>query len=281
MLQQVTPHVYWMPPDVPDRPSLCAVVGESYTVMLDAGASAAHARLFLDALGSVGVSAPRCILLSHWHWDHVFGAAEVGVALIAHVETAQHLATLATYDWNDSALDARVASGEEIAFCAENIKLELPTPRTVIIKRADITFKDTFTLDLGGTTCRTQHVGGDHSSDSCLMHIMPDNVLFLSDCLYDAIYSPTRHYTAEKLLPLIDTLKAIDPAYAVEGHTPTLMDRAAFHALLDRMQDAAQWVQENEGDEAQLLALASAEFGAPLDEDTSALIAALIAGKHQ
>lgn len=281
MLHQISPHVYWMPPDVPDRPSLCAVVGADYTVMFDAGASAAHARLFLDALANVDVSAPRYVILTHWHWDHVFGAAEVGATVIAHSETARQLSTLASYDWSDAALDARVASGEEIAFCADNIKLELPAPRTVTIKTADITFDDTYTLDLGSVMCHVQHVGGDHSADSCVIHISPDNVLFAGDCLYDAIYAPTRHYTAEKLLPLIDMLIAIDPAYVVEGHSSDVMDRAAFHTMLDVMNRAAKLIQENDGDEAHLLALASAEFGTPLDEDTISLITALIAGKHK
>jgi glyoxylase-like metal-dependent hydrolase (beta-lactamase superfamily II) len=281
MLHQISPHVYWMPPDVPDRPSLCAVVGADYTVMLDAGASAAHARLFLDALANVGVSAPSYAILTHWHWDHVFGAAEVGATVIAHNETARQLATLASYDWSDSALDARVASGEEVAFCADNIKLELPAPRTVTIKTADITFDDTYMLDLGGVTCRVQYVGGDHSPDSCVIYVAPDNVLFAGDCLYDAIYAPTRHYSAEKLLPLIDSLVAIDPTYIVEGHSSKVLDRAAFNTMLDTMQRAAKFVQENDGDESALLALASMELGAPLDEDTNSLITALIAGKYK
>ena len=46
-LQKISGHVYWMPPAKPNRPSLGAVVGEDRVVMLDAGASIAHAREFL------------------------------------------------------------------------------------------------------------------------------------------------------------------------------------------------------------------------------------------
>jgi len=45
ILKQLTPHVWWLPPTTPDRPSLCAVVGTRGTLMLDSGASDAHARL--------------------------------------------------------------------------------------------------------------------------------------------------------------------------------------------------------------------------------------------
>jgi hypothetical protein len=49
-LRKISEHVYWLPPAPPDRPSLCAVVGSRWTLMLDAGSSAAHAGSFLDGL---------------------------------------------------------------------------------------------------------------------------------------------------------------------------------------------------------------------------------------
>ena len=51
-LTQISEHVYWMPPDEPDRPSLCAVIGTNSTLMLDAGSSDAHAKQFLEQLGA-------------------------------------------------------------------------------------------------------------------------------------------------------------------------------------------------------------------------------------
>jgi glyoxylase-like metal-dependent hydrolase (beta-lactamase superfamily II) len=278
-LRQISPHVYWMPPDVPDRPSLCAVVGGDCTVMLDGGASAVHARQFLNALADVGVPAPRYTVLTHWHWDHVFGAAEIGAPVIAHNNTAQELARLAGYDWDDAALDTRVASGTEIAFCADNIKLELPAPRTITIKLPEIIFDKSLQLDLGGVICHIQHVGGDHAADSCIMHITSDNVLFLGDCLYDAIYAPVRHYTVAKLLPLLNTLSGYEVAHAVEGHNPERMDRVAFSAFLDKMRLAATLVHTHGADEARLLSAATAHLGAPPDDDMRELFTLLIAGK--
>jgi glyoxylase-like metal-dependent hydrolase (beta-lactamase superfamily II) len=95
---KITEHIYWLPPGKPDRPSLCAVVGEQQTVLLDAGASSAHTGLFLKGLKSEKVSRPSLAVLTHWHWDHVFGAAEFGVPLIAQTETRERLVMLAGYD---------------------------------------------------------------------------------------------------------------------------------------------------------------------------------------
>lgn len=48
VLTKIAEHLYWMPPGAPDRPSVCGVVGDRRTVMLDAGSSSAHTRGFLD-----------------------------------------------------------------------------------------------------------------------------------------------------------------------------------------------------------------------------------------
>jgi hypothetical protein len=110
-LRRISDHVHWLPPAKPDRPSLCAVVGEHATLMLDTGASDAHARLFLDALAAEGVEPPIAVVLTHADWDHVFGAVEVGAPVIAHQRTDVALAELAATDWGDEALDARGRSG--------------------------------------------------------------------------------------------------------------------------------------------------------------------------
>lgn len=272
---RLSEHVYGMKAGPPDRPSLCAVVGAKQTVMLDAGASDAHARLFLDGLAAYGVRAPELLVLTHWHWDHVFGTAEVGVPIIAHQMTAAQLDVMADQAWDDAALDARVDSGEEIAFCTDNIKLELPEPRNVRIARADIIFNEALDLDLGDVRCLIRHVGGDHAADACVVHVPEDKLLFLGDCLYDDIYAPTRHYTQAKALPLIDKLLAFDAQTYIEGHNPEPVDHAGFIENTAKMRQAAELVNEYRGDAAAIL-LARPEAAA--DEDLAYYIGAFAAG---
>lgn len=237
-LSQITEHFYWMSPGQPDRPSLAAVVGKERTLMLDAGASAAHAHLFLDALQGAGVAAPHMVALTHWHWDHVFGAAALRAPVIASAATAARLAVLAGYDWSDAALNQRVAAGEEVAMCADDIKVELPAPRNVRIVRPAIVFDASLKLDLGDVSVVIRQVGGDHAPDSCVMYIPEDRVLFLGDCLYEPIYAPTRQYTPGNLLPLLDALTAFDADCYVEGHGETVMSRAEFDDQIGEMRRA-------------------------------------------
>lgn len=278
-LTRISDHVYWLPPDKPDRPSLCAVVGAQHTLMLDAGASAAHARLFLNALAAAGVAAPRYVALTHWHWDHIFGAAALGIPVIAGAATTQQISIQAAYTWDDAALDQRVAAGLEIAECTRNIKLELPEPREVRIVIPDIVYQDSLRLNLGGVTCHLRHAGGDHAADSCVMYVEPDRVLFLGDCLYDAIYAPVRHYTIRHLFPLLDTLRVFDAHHIIEGHTPAVMSSSEFNSLMDRLRQIGSIVQQVGADEPAALAAAQARFGQPLDEDTDDLVRALVAGR--
>ena len=284
-LQRISEHVYWLPPAKPDRPSLCAVVGEDATLMLDAGASDAHARLFLDALAAENVAPPIAVVLTHSDWDHVFGAAEVGAPVIAHRLTDARLADLAATDWSDEALDARVDAGERSPQHAANIKEEMPAPRTVRVARADTTFEEGLDLELGGVTVRVRHVGGDHAADSTVIYAEPDRLLFLGDALYESTGGEAggaaRTLTAERALPLVDAVLAFAAELYVEGHTDTVMPRAEAVELLDQIRWAGTLVGSSASlDEATVLAAAREDLGDEPSELQTDLVRAFVAGRR-
>ena len=285
-LQRISDHVYWLPPAKPDRPSLCAVVGEDATLMLDAGASDAHARLFLDALAAEGVATPIAVVLTHSDWDHVFGAVEVGAPVIAHRLTGIALAELAVTDWSDEALDARVAAGVRSPQHAANIKEEMPAPRNVRIARADSLFEDGLDLELGGATVQVRHVGGDHAADSTVMYVEQDRLLFLGDALYESTGGSARTLTAERAFPLLDAVLVFDAELYVEGHTDTVMPRAQAVKLLDEIRWAGELVSKSVADgrsldEADALAAARDHVGDEPNELQADLIRAFLEGSWE
>jgi len=229
-------HVYWCPPAPPDRPSLCAVVGDRGTAWLDAGSSAGHAREFLHGLAEGGVAAPSHVVLTHSHWDHVFGADELGAHVIAHARTAAYLAQLAALDWSDEGLDRRVAAGEASPRHAENVKAELPAPREVRVAPATIAFADGLDLDLGGVLVQVRHVGGDHADDSTVMFVEPDGLLFLGDCLCEA---PSGGYTRERLGPLVDAVRGFGAQLYVEGHNDEVFTASVLDELIAEARSTA------------------------------------------
>jgi glyoxylase-like metal-dependent hydrolase (beta-lactamase superfamily II) len=278
ILTKISEHIYWLPPGEPDRPSLCAVVGARRTLMLDAGASAAHARLFLDGLAELDIPFPQQVVLTHWHWDHVIGADSLNVPVIAQEQTAAKLVELAQRDWSDEGLAHHVALGEQTAGGAEELKKELPSPRDVRIAQASITFSERLDVALGGVTCQIHHIGGDHAADSSVIYIEPDRVLFLGDCLYDAIYTPKRHYTIKKLFPLLDKLLEFNAEHYIEGHAEQVLNKWDFEGFVEKLRFAGVLVQQFGTDEAAIFATVEAQIGQPPDEVAQYFIRALIAG---
>jgi glyoxylase-like metal-dependent hydrolase (beta-lactamase superfamily II) len=248
-ITKLSPHVYWFSPDSrTDRPSLGAVTGTGGSILLDAGNSRAHLMTCLDQLMAAELALPRSIVLTHWHWDHWFGASALRVPVIAHEETARQIKIQAGYGWSDAALDQRVAEGIEIQFCADMIKAELPDRTHLELIVPNITFDSRITLDLGDVTCEAAHVGGDHAPDSVVMFIPQDRVLFLGDCLYPAIYTPNRYYHTETLFPLLERIMAYEADYYIEGHSDAVITRTEMQAMSDELRLIGTLVNRYKGD---------------------------------
>jgi glyoxylase-like metal-dependent hydrolase (beta-lactamase superfamily II) len=280
-LYQISPHVHWLSPDsTTDRPVLGAISGERGTLLVDAGNSPAHARALLDLLAQRGVATPLFLALTHWHWDHVFGAATVDLPTFAHHETARIVRVMADLDWSDAALDQRVADGIEIAFCRDMIKVELPDRSKFIVRPPEISFGTEVEVDLGGVTCQIVHVGGDHAHDACVVFIPEDRVLFLGDCLSEDLYHGPRRYTTAALFPLLDRILTFDADLYLSGHGSEAQTRAQLEEEAALLKTIGRAVEETGPDRAAVLAKLPTLLGIPLDDDHIEIADAFIAGLH-
>jgi glyoxylase-like metal-dependent hydrolase (beta-lactamase superfamily II) len=261
---------WYTPDDRTDRPALGAIHGTDATLIVEAGASVPHLSAFLAELARRGRPPVSAIALTHWHWDHSFGAAAIDVPVIAHRETAAELAVQARYDWSDNALDDRVRNGQEIPFCAEMIKLEIPDRSALRIVIPTEIFDAQRVVDLGGVSAVITHVGGDHSSDSCVVHMPGDDVLFLGDSLYQRLHAPEPLLTASGVRALLDALSGFPVATAIEGHGDEPLDSSAYPARLDELRRAADLVDARG---------AAALEDASGDEDLQELVSFLLVGE--
>ncbi|WP_379156811.1 MBL fold metallo-hydrolase [Paenibacillus sp. sgz5001063] len=230
--QQLSQHILIMHAEhETDRPILAAITGERRTLLMDAGNSPAHAGLFRQELDKRGMRQPDLIVLTHWHWDHSFGISAWKVPVIAHEGTAEALGSLGGRNWSDDDLEELVQAGTLSEESAGHIRLEYRDNRDITVVKPDIVFTDNISLDLGGVTCDLSHVGGDHSADSCILHVKEDNVLFLGDALGPSVYGGPRQYSSTGFLNLLGLVYGYNARWVVESHgVPMSADE--FHADL-------------------------------------------------
>jgi glyoxylase-like metal-dependent hydrolase (beta-lactamase superfamily II) len=209
---------YQTPVSETDRPILGAVVGDDMTLMIDAGNSENHAKYFLEELRKNGIRKPGFAVITHWHWDHIFGMSALDFPSIAFSQTKAKMKELIPFSWSDAALDERVKQGIEIEFCATAIKKEFQEHREITIKLPTITFDEKIEIDLGGVTCIVQHVGGDHTADSSIVYIKEEKILFLADCIYANMYAPQNNYTVTNTLKLLDVIDTFEAETYILSH---------------------------------------------------------------
>lgn len=265
----LTPRVAWSPPDAErDRPILGAISGRRKSLIVDAGASPAHAAQFRRALAELGMTEPGYAAITHYHWDHVFGTAALNIPVIGHVETRQRVQEMARLDWRDNALNARVAAGQEKASIASNIKLEMSNSEraTLVILAPEVVFSDGVEVDLGGLTAQVFHIGGDHTADSSVIFNPEERVAFLGDCFYQGYEHGAGVYTPARLYPLLDRLEGLAADYYVLAHEPQPLTRAEFLHEANNLRRTGALVEKTGPDRPALLAQLPAALGEPLKD---------------
>jgi glyoxylase-like metal-dependent hydrolase (beta-lactamase superfamily II) len=278
-LNQITEHVYWLAPNgTTDRPTLGAIVGKYGTLIVDAGNSPAHANLLLDGLAKIGTAQPRYVVLTHWHWDHVFGTSAFDSPIFAYRETKHIIEEMAQLDWSDEALDKRVEKGTEIEFCRDMIKAEWPEREHLRLKPPDISFDTQVEFDLGGVTCQVKHVGGEHAADSSVVYVLEDNVVFLGDCLYEDLYHGPRKYTSQKLFPLIHEVLNYSADFYLFGHDPEPMSKLEMVEFTGCLKSIGQEVERLGDNRELILQELQGTVGGSLDEDHLEIVDAFLAG---
>ncbi|EPE60510.1 metallo-beta-lactamase superfamily protein [Exiguobacterium sp. S17] len=269
---------YMTPVSETDRPIIGAVVGDTHTLMIDAGNSEAHANLFIDSLVERGIRRPSLVALTHWHWDHIFGLSALhDTVSVASGATKARMERLIPYNWDDKSLDERVESGIEIAFCAEAIRLEFGGTRSIQVVLPTVTFDDALTLDLGGVHVLLKHVGGDHTADAVVAYIPEEKVLFLGDALYANLYAPSWRMTAGETLRLLSVLDTFEAEAYVWSHGQ-VATRAEYEKDRDTLRILAQISLDFPGNKELITAQYERLTGHPVDEEEQELITFFVNG---
>ncbi len=208
-LKRLTEHIWYMPYETErDRPNLGYVLGERWSLAIDAGHSAAHTKEFYALLEKENLPLPSITVLTHWHWDHTFGMHAVNGLCIANELTDKYLK-----QWKEKIENNGT---DEFFSLSESIRHEYKEDDEVIVKTADMTFSGEMMLNLGDVTVRLVQSESPHTDDSTLVYVCEDKTLFLGDSTCQEFGTGLK----DKALcrKLYDTVRSINPEICLEGH---------------------------------------------------------------
>ena len=191
-----------------DRPNLCYIKGDNWSLAVDAGHSEDHTKEFYRALEKEGLPLPKLTVLTHWHWDHTFGMHAVHGLCLANERTNQYL---------DDFRKRLKAEGTAFFFgIDERIRREYADDKPVIVSLADLVYRDELLLDAGNCPIRVFQAEAPHTDDTTLVDIPVEKVLILGDSTCGALPDwTTDQCLADKLA---QTVGEINPEICLTGH---------------------------------------------------------------
>ena len=211
-------NIYYTESDsVYDRPVLGYIKGKDFSIMVDAGNSKNHVKLYMELLKKNSLPMPKYCLITHWHWDHTFGLNSIEFKTFSHKETDDKLSEMKEWEWTDKDMKQRLEDGIEIEFADIHIRQEYENLDEIVIKNIDETVEEKMIFDLGDITCEYFHLPSAHSDDSMVVYIPQEKIIFIGDIYNDDFYK--NHYRdIEKTKKLYEALEKIDFEIAVLGH---------------------------------------------------------------
>ena len=215
------------------EPTIGYIKGKNFSVMIDTGNSKGQIERFFKELEEAGLPKPAYAILTHYHWDHSFGAAYTDIPVIATNRTKEHLEKLQTWQWTDESMAERVKNNLAVQYSVDVFK-KIYGPeneRDVKIKLPDIVKYNDITINLGDDKITCFYSDNSHSDDAFLIYLEGEKVIFLGDSMAQNYYSGS--YDKEKLENYIEKIKSIDFDYAIPGHV-NIFTKAQVLAYLEK-----------------------------------------------
>lgn len=200
------------------QPCVTVIADPRGSVVVDAGNSPGRALVVQEALRSAGLPAPRWLVYTHSHWDHVWGACAwpAGLEIVAHEAALPTLRAEAERPWSHAYLRACVEDNPRLGPSFRARAWAMPSWDGFRVLPPTTTFADTLTLPTG---VELRHVGGNHSPDSLVVVDPESRVMLLGDAVYPPPYH-LRKETDSSDLALLGRLHTPEIDWYVGAHEP-------------------------------------------------------------
>jgi glyoxylase-like metal-dependent hydrolase (beta-lactamase superfamily II) len=224
---KITSHVWAIPDGSANLvPNVGIIVGRKAVLVVDTGMGLRNGQTVLAEVGKVARGKPIYIVTTHVHPEHDMGAHAFpqDSKLIRSQDQVEDIAA-------GAGMILVPGFAQRSALNAELLKDAHHRP-------ADITFADSYTLDLGGVKAKIYAMGTNHTHGDTV--VLVDGVLFSGDVAMKpqpSFANPTAKIS--HWLASLDRLEAMKPQHVVPSHGPW-GDRAiidGYRAYLSRIRD--------------------------------------------
>ena len=208
--QKVSDHVYIIPDNsVPLVPNVGIIVGNTSVLVVDTGMGARNGATVLREAQKLAGTKPLYLATTHVHPEHDLGAGAFPATtkMIRAESQVQEIAD------DGLAISERFKSMSPLN--AELLK-------DAQFRKADVTFKNSYDLDLGGVRVRMMAMGFNHTKGDTAFFIEPDAVLFSGDIVMTRLPNVTGPESrVQQWLSSLDTFERLKPKLIVPSHGPT------------------------------------------------------------
>ncbi|MBR4461701.1 MAG: MBL fold metallo-hydrolase [Erysipelotrichaceae bacterium] len=216
-----------------DRPNLYYILGDDYSVAVDAGNSWKHVSAFYDALMEMNFPLPSYTIISHWHWDHTFGLNAIHGVSISSKKTHDKLLEVMEWPWTLEAMKQREREGKDIPFCTEHILLEYPDLDEIKVVTTDEIIEES-EMDLGGIKIRVIPAPSTHTDDALYVYIPFEKALIVEDADCEDFYHGSV-YDQDTLRDMISFFESLSYEYHYLGHAERETKEFALHRLKEEL----------------------------------------------
>jgi glyoxylase-like metal-dependent hydrolase (beta-lactamase superfamily II) len=193
------------------------IVDTDETVLVDAGNSPRLARRIKEEIRWHQLPEVGRIIYTHHHWDHISGACEFQVPVIAHASCRTILLEEAEKPWSSEYLMQEIKRNPRLKISNKAQDRAIRNWEEFHIIVPDIVFESSARIELDQVTIELEYVGGGHAEDSIIVKAPEARIMFLGDCYYP----PPLHLRTGRPVPDVAMLRSLEDAeyeLYVEGH---------------------------------------------------------------
>jgi len=243
MLTKLNKSIYYLPhQDENERPTLGLVCGDQYSLVIDAGNSAQHAKDFIIEIEKLKVPPVKYVVITHAHWDHFLGMNEFDATVIVNSLTNEKMKAWQEYSFDDRSLQQYLDKGLLSDRAVKVIQADIPNRESFKLTKPDIIFEKTLSIDLGNKICLLESIPSTHTDDATIVYVPDEKVVFLGDSAYGTTTNSLFHYKKAFLKPMMKDIQKYDPDMYLLGHE-SICDKAEMDLYWKELTMASQVVE--------------------------------------